>query len=129
MSVDLTDSSQTQTPQGSAMALQLLGFGNCITCQSAELDRGEPAPALGASGKALVPGCRVYSCSTCRSHTAEHNDIISKARFAPFPAPSFLPTCRFNSAPTLSLRSAGLSGPPRPSLSLLQSVRSTDAPR
>ena len=71
------------------MALQLLGFGNCITCQSAELDGGEPAPALGASGKALVPGCRVYSCSTCRSHTAEHNDIISKARFAPFPNPLF----------------------------------------
>lgn len=34
---------------------------------------------MGRPFKQYLDGPRIYSCSTCRSHVADHDDIISKA--------------------------------------------------
>ncbi len=36
--------------------------------------------SMGRPFKQYLDGPRIYSCSTCRSHVADHDDIVSKAR-------------------------------------------------
>ena len=38
---------------------------------------------MGRPFKVYLSGPRIYSCSTCRAHAADHDDIISKVRAGP----------------------------------------------
>ncbi len=41
---------------------------------------------MGRPFKVYLSGPRIYSCSTCRAHAADHDDIISKVSRAPSPS-------------------------------------------
>jgi hypothetical protein len=43
---------------------------------------------MGRPFKQYLDGPRIYSCSTCRSHVADHDDIISKVRVTALPCSS-----------------------------------------
>jgi hypothetical protein len=47
---------------------------------------------MGRPFKQYLDGPRIYSCSTCRSHVADHDDIISKVRLTALACSS---TCSF----------------------------------
>ena len=59
---------------GSRDSLVVAGCLGCTRARGVE-QRGD---AMGRPFKQYLDGPRIYSCSTCRSHVADHDDIVSK---------------------------------------------------